>query len=203
MARFPGRPGRVHITGGPGSGKSTRASRLGRQLGVPVHDLDWVGWGGTGGLRPLAVLLPEVYIIAAEPEWITEGAMLGWTDPLFRAADLVIWLDVPWRVALWRMVLRHIRAELRGNNRHRGVGRLLRFLWYTRHYYTGSAPPGLIPMDGDGQETRRETVHRLAAYPDKSIRLRRPAVVRALLTRIGQTPHSDGDASEVGRDAGR
>lgn len=112
--------------------------------------------------------------------------MLGWTDQLFRAADLVVWLDVPWRVALWRMVLRHIRAELRRNNRHPGVQRLLRFLWYTRHYYTSSTPPVPIPTDGDGQATCVEAAHRLAAYPDKSIRLRHPAAIRAFLAQLGQ-----------------
>jgi adenylate kinase family enzyme len=123
---------RVHITGGQGSGKTTLARRIGACLGVPVHDLDLVGWDAqTGAERPLDVRLAEVHQLAAQPGWVTEGTMLGWADPLFRAADLIVWLDVPWRVAVWRMVQRHVRASLAGNNRHPGVRKLARFIWYT------------------------------------------------------------------------
>ena len=31
---------RIHITGGPGAGKSRLAARLSQRLGLPVHDLD-------------------------------------------------------------------------------------------------------------------------------------------------------------------
>src|SRR5205823_9251445 len=96
------------------------------------------------------------------PAWVTEGTMLGWSDPLLRAADRIVWLDIPWRVALWRMLLRHVRAELAGNNRHPGWRRLFRFLWYTRKYYLNRYPCTPVPDDGEGNATRRRTAQRLA-----------------------------------------
>ena len=45
---------RIHIVGGPGSGKTTIALDLGRRLDVPAYDLDEVGYeGGAGDQRPL------------------------------------------------------------------------------------------------------------------------------------------------------
>ena len=178
-------PRRIHITGGQGSGKTSLAARLASCLGVPSYDLDLVGWDSkTGVERPLEVRLAEVERLAAQAAWITEGTMIGWTDPLFRAADLIVWLGVPWRVAVWRMLLRHARANLAGNNRHPGLRRLVRFIWYTRTYYLSTAPPVPVPMDGEGQATRRETACRLAAYPHKGVHCRGASDLRALLARL-------------------
>ena len=96
---------RVHVTGGQGSGKSTLARRLGALLDAPVYELDLVGWeAGTGRERPLEETLARVREIAAQPRWVTEGTMPGWSDPLLRAADRIVWLDIPWGVALWRRI---------------------------------------------------------------------------------------------------
>lgn len=118
-------PRRVHVVGGPGSGKSTLARRLGASLGVPVHGLDAVAYeGGAGRKRALAQRRADAARIAAEPGWVAEGAFLWWTDDIVRAADVVVWLDVPWRVAVWRIVRRHAHADLAGRNPHRGYGKL-------------------------------------------------------------------------------
>jgi hypothetical protein len=58
------------------------------------------------------------------------------------AADHIIWLDVPWRVARWRIVLRHARASIRGNNRHKGLLKLWRFLQSANRYYSSGEGPG-------------------------------------------------------------
>src|SRR5918995_4860045 len=109
---------RVLIMGGQGSGKTTLARRVGAMLGAPVFEMDLVEFDlDTGRERPLDDKLDRVRAIAAGDVWVTEGTMLGWTDPLLRAADLVVWLDVPWAVAVWRMLVRHARAELSGKNR--------------------------------------------------------------------------------------
>ncbi len=145
---------RIHIVGGPGSGKTTIALELGRMLEVPIYDLDEVGYeGGAGDRRPLDVRLADVRTIAAQPGWVTEGVFLGWTDDLLRAADVILWLDIPWRVAAWRIVPRHVRATLAGTNRHPGVLRLLRFLRVARRYYHRSET-GPVVLDNDGNNSR-------------------------------------------------
>src|SRR5687768_2710628 len=96
---------RVHIMGGQGSGKTTLARRVAALLDTPVYEMDWIGWEReTGRERTEEEKLERVHAIAAGEAWVTEGTMLGWTDPLLRAADTVVWLDVPWPVAVWRML---------------------------------------------------------------------------------------------------
>ena len=109
-------PRRVHIVGGPGSGKTTLARRIGDALGLPVHHLDDVYrvGGGTGPLRPETDRRADVKRILGEPGWVTEGIHLGWTDPFFEAADLVVWLDtVGWARASGRLVRRFAAGATR------------------------------------------------------------------------------------------
>jgi adenylate kinase family enzyme len=47
---------RIHIIGGPGSGKTTLAGYLAQAIGASCYDLDVVGYeGGSGARRPLDV----------------------------------------------------------------------------------------------------------------------------------------------------
>ena len=81
---------------------------------------------------------------------MTGSVFLGWTDELLRAADVILWLDVPWRVATWRIIARHVRASLAGTNRHPGILRLQRFLRIAKRYYRSSeARPVVLDNDGN------------------------------------------------------
>ena len=163
---------RLHIIGGTGSGKTTLARRIGARFYIPFYELDTIGWeGGVGAERPLEARLHNIHQIAARPDWVVEGAFIGWTDELLRTADCIVWLDLPWRIAAWRIVIRHMRASLAGTNRHRGLLKLLRFLGHSRVYYFSKDP-----AIGD---SRMITANHLAAYRDKLIRCRHPSEVEA------------------------
>jgi len=177
---------RVHVLGGPGSGKTTLARALVVRLGAPAHNLDAVAYErGAGAKRPLEARLADARRIAAGSSWVAEGIYLGWTAELSAAADLVVWLDPPWPVAARRIVLRHLRASLAGTNRHRGLGKLWRFLLGARRHYLAAQPVPDAAPDDDHAVSRAATAAYLAAYWEKVVRCRTQQEVSALLRRLG------------------
>src|SRR5262249_6956272 len=65
---------RILIYGNSGSGKSTMARQLARDLGLPLLDLDSITWQAKLVRRPLPesiALLQE--FITANPKWVIEG----------------------------------------------------------------------------------------------------------------------------------
>jgi shikimate kinase len=173
---------RIHIIGGSGSGKTTLARVLARRLSVPAYDLDEVAYeGGAGAKRTLGARLADVHRITAEPGWVTEGIYLWWTEAFLQAADVIVWLDLPWRIAAWRIVARHARASLAGNNRHPGLRKLCRFLRVARSYYVPGARHAPSAPDDDGATSRMATAQCLEALSARVVRCRHAADVARFL----------------------
>ena len=169
---------RIHITGGPGSGKTTLARQVADCLQAPCYDLDAIGYyGGAGADRPLAVRLADIQHIAEQPAWVTEGVFLGWTEALFESADRIVWLDLPWRLAGWRIFTRHVRAELRGNNKHSGWVKLYRFMQWCQQYYTSTDVMQHVTPERDISENRVTLAAYLALYQAKVVHLKTPVEV--------------------------
>jgi len=170
---------RVHVIGGPGSGKTTLARRLSARLGAEAFDLDEVAYvGGAGAERSPADRRVSLEAILAKPAWVTAGKYVSWIDGLLESADAIVWLDVSWRIAAWRIVVRHVRASLAGTNRHPGWLLLLRFLRSTRRYYLDAA----AVEEAEGV-TRARTVRQLERYADKVVRCLSTRDVRLFLER--------------------
>ena len=93
---------RILVMGPPGSGKSTLARRLGRQLDVPVFHLDQAFWRAGWIEAPRGQFRAEVERLAALPAWVLDGNYTAALAPRLRAADTVVYLDVP----SWTSVLR-------------------------------------------------------------------------------------------------
>jgi adenylate kinase family enzyme len=97
---------RVVILGIPGAGKSTFARRLGEKLDLPVYHLDryfWhPGWKASSQEQFGETLLE----LLERDKWILDGSYRR-TIPLRLAyADTAINLDVPRRIAIWRILNR-------------------------------------------------------------------------------------------------
>jgi adenylate kinase family enzyme len=113
---------RVAVVGTSGSGKTTFSRRLAERLGVRHIELDAHYWQ-PGWQEPdrgefnqrIAVML------AGLDDWVCDG---NYGAIAADHADTIVWLDLPLRTCLWRVVRRAIgraqRAELLwGTNRER------------------------------------------------------------------------------------
>jgi adenylate kinase family enzyme len=122
---------KIHILGGSGSGKTTLARQLSSVLHIPHYDLDAIG------LEKGLVTEGDAFAIAAQPAWVSEGVYLIFTEPLFYAADAIVLLEVPWQLAIWRIIRRHITRSLHGTNPYpglNGIKLLFQLLKYPRRY---------------------------------------------------------------------
>ena len=119
---------KIHILGGPGSGKTTLAQRLSSTLHIPHYDLDKMN------------LEPESAVaLAEESAWITEGIYLIVTEPLLYSADYIVLLITSWPIAAERIIRRHILNSLRGTQAYPGINGiqlLFKLLLYTHRYYS-------------------------------------------------------------------
>ncbi len=133
---------RVMIVGGAGSGKSTLARTLGLQFQLPVFHMDRIHWQDNWVERPLADKLTMVRAIEAQDAWVFEGGMSATYDSRMARADMLIWLDLPVGLRLWRVTKRLFRylGKARPDLPKGCVERLhpetlafYHFIWTTRH----------------------------------------------------------------------
>ncbi|MBV1778200.1 adenylate kinase [Paeniglutamicibacter sp. ABSL32-1] len=109
MANPPERnaPERILCHGVTGSGKSTLARDLGRILQIPVHYVDeeigWLpGWVQRDPEEQKALALEA----AAAPRWIFDSAYGHYRQDIIERCDLIVCLDYPRAVSLFRLLLR-------------------------------------------------------------------------------------------------
>lgn len=101
---------RIHVIGSSGSGKSTLAQRLAKALDAEFVELDalnWLpGWVGLNETDPAA--LERRFREATSGErWVTAGSYSSIAQRAFwPRLHTIVWLDVPARLAVLRMLRR-------------------------------------------------------------------------------------------------
>lgn len=100
---------RVMIVGGAGSGKSTLARILGPRLGLPVFHMDQIHWQENWVERPQADKIPMAKAVEDQDAWVFEGGMSVTYGSRMQRADMIIWLDLPVGLRLWRVTKRLFR----------------------------------------------------------------------------------------------
>lgn len=103
---------RIAIWGISGTGKSTLAARLSKQLRLPLRDADeevvfLPGWK----IRDTEAQRQIVARICAEDDWILDGVSRRWMDIVCTRADLVICLNPPWWKS-WSRLLRRTFIDM-------------------------------------------------------------------------------------------
>lgn len=111
---LPLRPDRVLIAGVTGSGKTTLARRVAKLWDLRHVEIDGLFHGENWTPRPS--FIDEVRAFAAEDRWVTEWQYTskGTDEILAPRAQVVLWLDYPYRVVRTRLLRRTIgRSVLR------------------------------------------------------------------------------------------
>ena len=101
------------IASASGCGKTTVGRALAATLGVPFVELDAIHW--QAGWRELDAIemRRRVEPLVARDAWVVDGSYrskLG--DLVLERADTVVWLDLPRRIWLGRLVRRTLRRAL-------------------------------------------------------------------------------------------
>src|SRR5262245_42733982 len=102
------------ISTASGCGKSTTGRALAARMNVPYYELDALHHGPNWEARSADELRARVEPIVRGESWVIDGTYRGKLGNLVpEAADLVVWLDLPMRVWLPRLVRRTARRVVR------------------------------------------------------------------------------------------
>jgi adenylate kinase family enzyme len=106
---------RVAVVGSAsGNGKTTFGRELAERLGVPFVELDALNHGPNWTEATPEQLRAKVEPIVQEDAWVVDGGYRGKLgDLVLDHAELVVWLDLPMRVWLPRLLRRTVRRVVR------------------------------------------------------------------------------------------
>lgn len=137
-------PSRIAVVGPVAAGKTTLSAAIADHTGLPRIDLDDLFWGPDWTPRAPAVFQRDVQEQLAGPAWIADGNYGGEVaELLLDRAELVVWLDLPLRVCLPRLVARSWRRAASGEELFAGNRESLRHLlapdsilrWGPQHHH--------------------------------------------------------------------
>ena len=98
---------RIAILGCSGTGKSTLARHIGARLDLPVVHLDTLFWEPGWVEAETPVFRQRVIQALAANEWVCDGNYMTKTADLrLPQADLILWIDQPVWLRIWRILRR-------------------------------------------------------------------------------------------------
>jgi adenylate kinase family enzyme len=114
MARVGRVPERILVYGVTGSGKTSLAERISAATGIPGHAVDELTW------EPNWVPVPDdeqrrrIEAICAEERWVLDTAYGKWLEIPLGRAELIVALDYPRWLSLFRLMRRSLARSLDG-----------------------------------------------------------------------------------------
>jgi adenylate kinase family enzyme len=103
---------RVSVVGVSGAGKTTVGRKLAASLGVPFVELDAIFHQPDWAELPRDEFRERVGATVAAPGWVVDGNYSAVRDLVWDRADTVVWLDLPRRLVMRRVILRTLRRGL-------------------------------------------------------------------------------------------
>ena len=156
-----------------GCGKTTVGRELASRLDVPYVELDAIHWQAGWTELDAAELRRRVEPLVAHDAWVIDGSYRGKLgDLVLERADTVVWLDLPRRLWLPRLVVRTLRRALTREE-----------LWNGNRESLSNAVAGDDSLFRFALANERPRRHRYPRELDRYrvARLRTPAEVEAFL----------------------
>jgi adenylate kinase family enzyme len=107
-------PSRILVYGVTGSGKTALAERISAATGIPWHSVDDLTW------EPAWVPVPDqeqrrrIEAICAGERWILDTAYGSWLDVPLARVELIVALDFPRWLSLFRLIRRTVARAIDG-----------------------------------------------------------------------------------------
>ena len=107
---------KIYIIGPVGSGKTTLAKKLAKDLNIKYYELDLVTWksnpSGDDIRRSNAEILAIFNDIVAKKSWIIENVGKNIYSKAYYLADVIIYIDLPKYILYRRVFMRWIKQKL-------------------------------------------------------------------------------------------
>jgi adenylate kinase family enzyme len=150
---------RIHVIGGPGSGKSYIAARVAAVYGMITYDLDELFWdrgAGTYGVRADPKERDRALaLLSMQEAWVIEGAYYTWVTPSFVRADLIIILTPSVWLRDWRIIKRFAlrRLGIALSAKQETVRALWQLLRWNHRYDQETLTPARVLIESLGKQT--------------------------------------------------
>ncbi|MFD6934659.1 topology modulation protein [Streptomyces goshikiensis] len=125
---------RIAIIGCGGSGKTYMSKQLAGHFRAPVTHLDALYYDDEWNTLDKEKFTAIQEELVAAPSWVIEGNYAGTLPIRLRAADVVIFLDIPPAVCLWGIAQRRLRY---GGGQNDSTGVYDRITWNFIKYVWG------------------------------------------------------------------
>ena len=100
---------RIAIVGNAGSGKTTLSTKLAAKLNLALYHLDRYFWKPNWQEPDRSEFIKIHDRLCDKEEWIIEGISTKTASYRFERADMIVFLDVPRMICLWRIFKRMIQ----------------------------------------------------------------------------------------------
>lgn len=114
-------PFRISVIGTSGSGKTRVSTEISKRLHIKHVELDAIHWRPEWKGRPINEFRDLVDEATKGESWVVDGNYSKVRDIVWRKAEILVWLDLPFNIVFWRIFLRTVnrivtRKKLWNNN---------------------------------------------------------------------------------------